>query len=227
MLTSSLRYPDTIDEQDESLHNQAVAHLLSRAYSCLQQAKSMADAYVEAHAFAKACFAYDMSKRQLMRVHYAYGTASLGLSEHYEGIVQLNEAIEWAAELPDPGAYAELAYLAADASRNLCCYSAAVDYAKIALGILRFLADGRESIDPEFEANVLICLATSEFILALYSSAENHRSTGPLPHFLATSRSRASCSCLHDRITAIPLARTTGAGSALCSRRHRYLQPDA
>jgi tetratricopeptide (TPR) repeat protein len=174
MLTSSLRYPDTLAEQDESLHNEAVAHLLSRAYSCLQQAKSVADAYVEAHAFAKACFAYDMSKRQLMRVHYAYGTASLGLSEHYEGIVQLNEAIERAAELPDPGAYAQLAYLAADASRNLCCHSAAVDYAKVALGILRFLADGRESIDPKFESNVLICLATSEFTLALYSSAENH-----------------------------------------------------
>jgi hypothetical protein len=47
-----------------------------------------------------------MSKRQLMRVHYLFGTASLGLSEHYEGIIQLNEAIEWAADLPDPAAYA-------------------------------------------------------------------------------------------------------------------------
>ena len=174
MLSSSLRYPDSIDEQEESLHSEAVAYLLSHAYSCLRQADSRVEAYSEAHALAKACFAYDMSKRQLMRVHYLFGTASLGLNEQYEGIVQLNEAIEWAADLPDPGAYAELAYLAAEASRNLCCYSAAVDYAKIALGILRHLADGRGSVDPNFEVNVLTCLASNEFVLALYSSAQNH-----------------------------------------------------
>jgi tetratricopeptide (TPR) repeat protein len=115
-----------------------------------------------------------MSKRQLMRVHYLFGTASLGLSEQHEGLIQLNEAIERASELPDSGAYAELAYLAAEASSKMCCYSSAVDYAKIALGILRFLAAGSGSVDPEFEVNVLICLAASEFCLALYTSAEDH-----------------------------------------------------
>jgi tetratricopeptide (TPR) repeat protein len=115
-----------------------------------------------------------MSKRQLMRVHYLFGTASLGLSEQHEGIVQLNEAIEWAADLPDSGAYAELAYLAAEASSRMSSYSAAVDYAKIALGILRFLANGQASVDPQFEANVHTCLAMCEFMLARYLSAQDH-----------------------------------------------------
>jgi hypothetical protein len=109
-----------------------------------------------------------------MRVHYLFGTASLGLSEQCEGLVQLNEAIEWAADLPDPGAYAELAYLAAETSCRISSYSAAADYAKIALGILRFLANGQASIDPQFEANVHTCLAMCEFMLARYLSAQEH-----------------------------------------------------
>lgn len=191
MLNSTLLYPNRLGERGEAEHNPSVAYLLSHAYSCLRRARYVADAYEGAYAFAKACFVFAMSKRQSMRVHYALGSASLGLGRDSEGIAELNEAIERAAELPDPGAYAELAYLASAASANLFCFHAAAEYATISLGILRFLAEGQASVDAEFEINVLVALASSEFALARYEPALEHLQmarhlSSLLPHKLSS-----------------------------------------
>ena len=177
MVTSSLHYSDSPRERHEFHHNPKVAHLLGQAYSHLQQASSNADAYDQAYALAKACFALTMSKRQRMRVHYAFASASLGLDDDPQGITQLNQAIELAAELPDPGAYAELAHLAAAASHRLFHNRAAIEYAGISLGILHFVAKDQVSLDAELEIDVLIDLAASEFELMSYPTALQHLQT--------------------------------------------------
>jgi tetratricopeptide (TPR) repeat protein len=174
MLKSSLHPSDDLGEHGESDHNAAVAYFLGRAYSCLRQASQRSNAYSEAAEFARACLSLSMSRRQRMRLHYTLGSASIGLHHYSEGITQLNEAIEWAAELPDPGAYAEMAYLAASASGQLCWYRAAGEYASIGVGILRLLAGGQDSVDVELEVETLVQLALSEFALARYTTALEH-----------------------------------------------------
>jgi len=109
-----------------------------------------------------------------MRLHYALGSASIGLQDYSEGIIQLNEAIESASELPDPGAYAEMTYLAAGASGQLRSYRASAEYASIGVGILRALAKGQVSIDVELELGELVMLVLSEFVLTRYTAALKH-----------------------------------------------------
>ena len=174
MLQSSLHVHDSLDEQRETHHNPAVAYLLGCAYSCLRRAVYLATSYDEAHAFADACLSLSMSERQRMRAHYARGSALLGLDQDRPGIVALNDAIQSAAELPDPGAYAELAYLASSASARAFSYQAAAEYGMMTYGILRFLAKDQVSADVDLEINVLVGLASSEFALAQYSIAEQH-----------------------------------------------------
>ena len=174
MLQSSLDVPDKLSEHDELHHNPAVACLLGHAYSCLRQAAHAEKAYTEAYGFAEACFPLAMSDRQRMRVHYAFGSALLGLEHFREGITSLNEAIEYAARLPDPGAYAELAYLAAAASGRVFSYLAATEYGMIAYGVLRSLATDGMTVDADLEIDVLVGLAGSEFALARYAAAAQH-----------------------------------------------------
>jgi len=174
MLDSSLHVHDTPDEERDPHHNPAVAYLLGRAYSCLRRALYLTTSYDEAHAFADSCLSLPMSTRQRMRAHYVRGSALLGLDQDRPGIIALNEAIQFAAELPDPGAYAELTYLAATASARSFSYQAATEYGMMTYGILRFLAKDQVSADIDLEINVLVGLASSEFMLARYDRAEQH-----------------------------------------------------
>ncbi len=174
MLQSSLHRSDDLGEHGETHHNATVAYLLGQAYLCLRGARHRTDAYGKAHDFAMACCSLSMSQRQRMRLHYALGSANIGLQLYSEGIAELNQAIEWAAELPDPGAYAEMTYLAACASSRLCYYRAASEYASIGIGILRSLAKGQGSVDVELEVDILVQLALSEFALTRYVAALKH-----------------------------------------------------
>jgi tetratricopeptide (TPR) repeat protein len=194
MLHSSLHVHDSPSEQQETHHNPEVAHLLGLAYSSLRRALHRAQSYDEACQLADVCLSLAMSSRQRMRTHYALGSALLGINEDREGILALNEAIHCASDLPDPGAFAELAYLASAASAHSFLYQMAADYARTAYGILRFLARDQVSADVELEMSVLTILAASEFSLAQYPAAEQHlqlarRLTSPS---LDNSRSIAS-----------------------------------
>jgi tetratricopeptide (TPR) repeat protein len=174
MLDSSLHVHDRPDERHESHHNPVVAYLLGRAYSCLRRALYLVTSYNEAHAFADTCLSLPMSERQRMRTHYARGSALLGLDQDRQGIIALNEAIQAAADLPDPGAYAELSWLASTASARSFFYQAASEYGMTTYGILRYLAKDQVSADVDLEISVLVGLASSEFMLARYSAAERH-----------------------------------------------------
>ena len=139
ILASTLLYPDSVNEQGELHHDRYVANLLSQAYVLLSRASSLPAAYEQAYKLASVCLALERSERQSMRVHFVAGTASIGLELHSEGLTHIDEAIELAAELPDPMAYAYLAYLASAVCAHMFSYRQSVNYAKVSLGIIRYL----------------------------------------------------------------------------------------
>ena len=173
ILASTLLYPDSVNEQGELHHDPYVANLLSQAYVLLSRASSLPAAYEQAYKLASVCLALERSERQSMRVHFVAGTASIGLELNSEGLTHIDEAIELAAELPDPMAYAHLAYLASAVCARMFAYRQSVNYAKVSLGIIRYLGKDHPaaSADPDLEINVLNALVASEFMLAEYTAA--------------------------------------------------------
>jgi tetratricopeptide (TPR) repeat protein len=217
MLLNTLHDSDNPEDQNDVDHNPAVAYLLDQTYAHMSDLFSALEAYDTAYGLAQACLSLAMSKRQRMRVHYAVASACLRLGQYSEALDALNSAIEQAAELPDPGAYAELAYLAAEASSRLVSFHAAAEYARISLGILRFLARDRLSVDASLEVRVLVALASSEFLLARYTgrhaSLGRHLSGRILTLSLAWSDPAGAPPCADGQSDLRPIHSFVGVGS--------------
>lgn len=167
--TSSLLRPDSPAEEIEASYSPGVAFSLTRAYVCLKAHRE-----VEALAIVEPLLMAPMSARQLMRVWYVMGHAFAAYRAYDKSLACLDEALEQATILQDIGTVAALAYLRGSVHGAIQQFGPAASDLKIALDALSALATDAVSIDPGFELDVLVLLASFAFVTACYDETAEY-----------------------------------------------------
>lgn len=167
--TSSLLRPDSPAEEIEASYSPGVAFSLTRAYACLKAHRE-----VEALAIVEPLRMAPMSARQLMRVWYVMGHACAAHGAYLQSLSHLDEALDQAGMIQDIGAVAELAYLRGSVHGAIQEFGPAADDLRTALDALSALATDAVSIDPGFELDVLVPLASFAFVTACYDEAAEY-----------------------------------------------------
>jgi tetratricopeptide (TPR) repeat protein len=171
---SSLHYPDRPEWKRESDYQDVVAALLTEIFDDLNHPNHIDEPYQHALARAEYCLTLSMSLRQRMLVKWAQSMGYIGLMEWRQGSDCLDDALELAEQLGDVPSCAEIAFFNGSACSADLNYESARDYNSHALSLLQELSGSEQSIHPDFEARILLNLASSDFTLEMYEDAQAH-----------------------------------------------------
>jgi hypothetical protein len=109
-----------------------------------------------------------------MLVKWVQSMGFIGLTQWRESSDCLDEALELAEQLDDVPSCAELAFSNGNACAADLNYESAHEYNSYALSILQRLQGMDQSYDPDFEARILLNLASNDFTLEMYDDARAH-----------------------------------------------------
>lgn len=198
MFDSSLHYPDRPEWKQEQAYQVEVAAILGTIFDDLDSSNPIDKPYQRALASADQCLRLSMSSRQRMLVKWVQSMGFIGLTQWRESSDCLDEALELAEQLDDVPSCAELAFSNGSACAADLNYESAHEYNSYALSLLQRLQGMDQSYDPDFEARILLNLASNDFTLEMYDDARAHVTRAhalidlPFAHAAAhdTSRSR-------------------------------------
>lgn len=163
-------------------YSDTVAGALSHAYHALSHR-----AFGTARARLERCERTRMSLRQLARIRYVQSMAHVREGNLLAALASLDEALDVALPLADPAPCAELAYLRASVNSERWQYAEAASDYRFCLSMLRAASNPLQPADPSLELEVVVELATLEFMLGHYDRCQRHlraaqRLTSLAPH---------------------------------------------
>jgi tetratricopeptide (TPR) repeat protein len=168
----ALRYPDLPEWHNDQNFSSPMRLALIAAYSSLQRLPRSLKNYADAVAAIEGRLNDLMTTRQRIRAFYVMGIAFAAVGNYAIALQWLDEALEQAYDLNDPGELLDLLYTHGNASRGMLRYSDAALAYRDYLDVVKEYGEQGAAFDAPFALDALVQLAGAEFFLAHYDIAD-------------------------------------------------------
>jgi len=168
----ALRYPDLPEWHNDQNFSSPMRLALIAAYSSLQRLPRSLKNYADAVAAIEGRLNDLMTTRQRIRAFYVMGIAFAAVGNYAIALQWLDEALEQAYDLNDPGELLDLLYTHGNASRGMLRYSDAALAYRDYLDVVEEYGEQGAAFDAPFALDALVQLAGAEFFLAHYDIAD-------------------------------------------------------